>query len=72
MKKKKPASTAPSLKLPPFNCVFCGEEVPPTEDSIRRLLVRGPKEACPFYICTCKPTELQVFPNWHKITLKLA
>ena len=67
MVKKKPEQKA--IKLPYIKCKFCGEKLEPTEDSIRRILHRGVKNSAPFYICECTPSELQVYPGWHKTQL---
>lgn len=65
---RKPEQRA--IRLPKFFCAYCKEPVDPTEDSLRRILTKGVQNACPFYICPCTPTELQVHPGWHKVQLE--
>lgn len=54
-------------EVPRARCKYCGELLDPTEQSLRRLVERGPKAASPFYLCDCTPGELQVYPNWHRL-----
>src|SRR5574343_147113 len=43
------------IEVPQIRCKHCGEPVTPTQKSIDRILEKGPKNACPMYICDCEP-----------------
>lgn len=52
------------IEVPAIKCKYCGEPVGPTQKSVERILEKGPKNACPMYICDCEPGDLQVYPQW--------
>jgi len=55
------------IQIPKHKCAFCGAMLDPTEQSTLRIVEKGPKVASPHYVCDCSPSELQVFPNWHRL-----
>lgn len=61
---KKKATPKTVIEIPQIKCKHCGEPIRPTDSSINRILEKGPKHACPFYICDCEPGDLQVYPKW--------